>query len=82
MRIESVPAGVRLATLDHVLPRAAGGSNAADNLATMCEPCNRLKGDLSAVAFAFEALADGACDALARLLDRVLAPLPPVREAA
>lgn len=28
---------------DHVIPIAKGGTNATDNLATACEPCNRAK---------------------------------------
>ena len=30
-------------TIDHVLPRAAGGADEADNLVACCEPCNRSK---------------------------------------
>lgn len=32
-------------TIDHVIPRALGGSNALINLALACEPCNRKKAD-------------------------------------
>ena len=32
-------------TLDHVLPRARGGSDAIANLQTMCRPCNQAKAD-------------------------------------
>lgn len=39
------PVGVRLATLDHVEPVSAGGSNAIDNLVTACADCNASKGD-------------------------------------
>ena len=31
--------------LDHIVPRAKGGSNRASNLTLACEPCNRAKGD-------------------------------------
>ena len=31
-------------TRDHVIPRALGGPNSADNLAPSCAPCNRRKG--------------------------------------
>lgn len=32
-------------TLDHRIPRSKGGSDADDNLQTMCAPCNHEKGD-------------------------------------
>lgn len=32
------------ATLDHVIPRAAGGANTQVNLVTSCYACNQLKG--------------------------------------
>lgn len=35
----------RRATLDHVTPRAAGGSNERENLVTSCVSCNSGKGD-------------------------------------
>ncbi len=31
-------------TIDHVHPRAHGGSRKMDNLATACRPCNLIKG--------------------------------------
>lgn len=34
-------------TVDHVVPRAHGGTNQASNLMTMCGHCNSRKGDLS-----------------------------------
>ena len=34
------------ATLDHVYPRAHGGTNMPGNLVASCVRCNRLKGDL------------------------------------
>ncbi|MES1198459.1 MAG: HNH endonuclease [Pseudomonadota bacterium] len=37
--------------LDHKTPRSRGGSNAEENLQTMCRPCNSKKGDLSAEAW-------------------------------
>jgi 5-methylcytosine-specific restriction endonuclease McrA len=35
-----------LATLDHVVPLARGGTSAPGNLVSACARCNRLKGDL------------------------------------
>ena len=32
-------------TIDHIHPRAKGGSNDEDNLQTLCHDCNRLKSD-------------------------------------
>lgn len=32
-------------TLDHVIPKARGGSNKLSNLQLLCEPCNRDKAD-------------------------------------
>ena len=34
------------ATLDHVYPRAHGGTNAPGNVVSACGRCNRMKGDL------------------------------------
>lgn len=34
------------ATLDHVYPRAHGGTSAPGNLVTACARCNRMKGDM------------------------------------
>lgn len=33
------------ATLDHVIPRAHGGTNRMGNLVTSCSPCNALRAD-------------------------------------
>lgn len=32
-------------TLDHIVPRSKGGTNAVDNLQTMCRSCNTEKGN-------------------------------------
>lgn len=37
----------RSATLDHVIPWAAGGTNELDNLVCACRVCNRVKGELT-----------------------------------
>lgn len=33
-------------TLDHRIPKCRGGTNALENLQTMCSPCNQSKGDM------------------------------------
>jgi 5-methylcytosine-specific restriction endonuclease McrA len=40
-----------LATLDHLIPRAAGGRTVADNLALACHACNNARGAASLEAF-------------------------------
>lgn len=37
--------GTRAETVDHILPRSWGGTNAHANLVAACEPCNTAKGD-------------------------------------
>ena len=38
-------------TIDHVFPRALGGSNAQENLACCCKNCNEKKGKLLLTTF-------------------------------
>lgn len=50
--------GDRSAHLDHVVPRAKGGTNDWTNLAPACASCNQLKGSASLLAFlSFAAIA-------------------------
>jgi hypothetical protein len=55
-------------TLDHLLPRSAGGSNDATNLVTACRSCNCSRQDMPWVDFA----PGGARD---RILQRISEPL-------
>ena len=41
--------------LDHILPRAGGGSSRRDNLVAVCRPCNAAKGKLPFPVFAAQA---------------------------
>jgi hypothetical protein len=43
---------IRQASIDHVVPRALGGTNAHTNLITCCARCNAVRGDVSAFSFA------------------------------
>ena len=36
--------GLPLETIDHYIPRSAGGTNDSDNLKTCCKRCNERKG--------------------------------------
>lgn len=40
-----------LVTLEHIVPRAAGGRNDEDNLVAACSSCNGRKGSLSLLIF-------------------------------
>jgi hypothetical protein len=42
--------GIHEMTVDHMLPRAAGGNNAQHNCVTMCQPCNNGKTVLMSLA--------------------------------
>lgn len=35
------------ATLDHIIPKAKGGTMAYENVVLCCEPCNKRKADMS-----------------------------------
>lgn len=80
-----------IATLDHVIPRAHGGINAAHNLITACMQCNRERCDATAFLFALNrAICAGPSgldssraerwEAAARILERIVEaierPLP------
>jgi 5-methylcytosine-specific restriction endonuclease McrA len=66
-------------TLDHILVRARGGSNATSNLVTACLACNSRRGDKAAITFAYELAWDPpattrrvASERAARILNRVI----------
>lgn len=46
------PLALHEATLDHLTPRSAGGSNSPRNLVTCCRSCNSARGDLPLDGFA------------------------------
>jgi 5-methylcytosine-specific restriction endonuclease McrA len=56
--------------IDHVVPRAGGGSNRVSNLTLACRPCNQAK-----AALAIEAFLAGDPQRLARIKARARAPL-------
>ncbi len=72
--------GARLATLDHFLCRARGGTNRNDNLLTCCMQCNHDRDHMSALEWATKLCAQwgpGPCAEIerARILERALAAL-------
>jgi 5-methylcytosine-specific restriction endonuclease McrA len=72
--------GERRLTLDHVIPRAQGGSNRYWNLITACSTCNSRRKHLFVKSFGFEAPA-----VALRILQATTSELPPLprkREAA
>jgi hypothetical protein len=63
-------------TVEHLLPRSRGGTDAAENLLPACRACNRARRSQSAVAYARRRTADGAtvgAELLARGLERLAA---------
>ena len=60
-------------TLDHVIPRSAGGSNAAGNLYCCCRSCNCSRQALSLRAYAGALVARRVARLCARPLDRAAA---------
>jgi len=62
------PGGVPL-NIDHIVPRARGGSSRVSNLTLSCVPCNRAKGARDVREFVTDAAR------LTRILDRARAPL-------
>ncbi|MDP3972334.1 MAG: HNH endonuclease [Candidatus Nanopelagicales bacterium] len=44
--------GMTTSELDHIVPRAGGGSSRRDNLVAVCRPCNKAKGRLPFAVFA------------------------------
>lgn len=45
------PLTLKSVTVDHVIPRAKGGSNLSHNKVAACEPCNRAKGKMDVSKF-------------------------------
>lgn len=87
---EGLGHGEAIACLDHILPRASGGTHAPSNLLTSCLDCNEERGDRSALEYATESARhrggrlDGYVDVEARaaILERVLTAMatPIVRQ--
>lgn len=46
-----VPLSLSTRTVDHLTPRALGGSNDISNLVLCCRPCNNAKADLTVAQF-------------------------------
>lgn len=65
------------ATLDHVIPRSAGGANIPANLITCCMKCNRERGEEMPERFALYNCKGPEWSTLARVLRAVCRPLPP-----
>ena len=66
-----LPAGTRQATVDHIVPRARGGSNRPSNLVTCCAGCNAKRGHRSVPVFA-AALCAKLSDDCAKRIDRIV----------
>jgi 5-methylcytosine-specific restriction endonuclease McrA len=66
-------------TLEHVLPRSAGGVTTAENALVACRRCNRARGSRPVVAYVRELLAAGAEPQLSLIeaaLERLSGSLP------
>jgi 5-methylcytosine-specific restriction endonuclease McrA len=81
-RTEADP--LRMATLDHVLPREHGGGNETGNLLTACITCNEERGSRSPLQFAYQLQYDHpgvpfffAADVLDRVIHAITKHLPP-----
>jgi len=55
-----------LSTLDHIVPRSEGGSNATNNLITCCMRCNRLRGNCNWSKFALQLARRGQPDGVSQ----------------
>ncbi len=69
----------RVATLDHVIPRARGGDDLCTNLVTACVRCNDDRGKLDIVAFAKLVVGGderGVPAVIARIRTAISTPLP------
>lgn len=55
----SAKLGVRTSTLDHVVPRAQGGTHWTGNLIISCAECNHRRGDMDVLEYAQECARSG-----------------------
>lgn len=60
------------ATLDHLIPRAHGGSNGARNLVTSCLGCNSRRGDASALTWAMQVAKGRGLAGVDEILGRIM----------
>ena len=71
--------GTPAATLDHIVPRSAGGPSAQWNLVPACRECNALKASLRGVCVCFHCIAAEQRFADHPQARRVVVEKPPVR---